>query len=506
MKPTPLVSICMVTYNHEKYVTEAIRSALGQSFADLELVVVNDGSTDNTADVIASFTDPRLIVIHQKNQGPAAAANRAIAASRGKYVALFSGDDVCHADRIRRQLDEYGKGDRRILFSQCDFIDDESRPLTGGHFADGLFDFQNRTRPQILAHFFHHGNYLNSITTFTERSIFLEAPYDPCLLQLQDFDVWVRLIRKYDLCVMPEKLLHYRIRAHDGNLSSPKRDQVLRVKNEYYLVLRRFFDSVPSELFREAFAGELLNPDFTDGPEYACEQAFAYGRSRLPLAQLIGVERLHGLLNDPAATEVLQRRYSFDLRRFFGLLGSVDVTAPLDAYYSTLYLDTGAGWNVAEQVNQPACPTIDRFDLTFRIPAGCRPRLLRWDPVELLTCRVRIDAIEMTNAAGQSRSLDPESLETNGHRSPDGTVSFFIADPMYWWPVDGDVMEVKIRGRWETDDPLQTALTQSRYTQELSTALAESQGQLRAMLASPYWRVTAPLRAVRAATRRRCAG
>src|ERR1700683_2216056 len=109
MKPAPLVSIGMVTYNHEKYVGEAIHSALGQSFADLELVVVNDGSTDGTAAEIGRFGDPRLVVIHQKNQGPPTAANSAIAASRGKYVALFSGDDVCHPDRIRRQLEEYGR-------------------------------------------------------------------------------------------------------------------------------------------------------------------------------------------------------------------------------------------------------------------------------------------------------------------------------------------------------------------------------------------------------------
>jgi glycosyltransferase involved in cell wall biosynthesis len=496
----------MVTYNHEKYVGEAIRSVLGQSFADWELVVVNDGSTDSTAAHIAAFTDPRLVVIHQKNQGPAAAANRAIAESRGKFVALFSGDDVCHPDRIRRQLEEYCRGGPRILFSECDFIDDEGRPLAGGHFAEGLFDFQNRTRAQVLARFFHSGNYLNSITTFTERAIFLEAPYDPGLLQLQDFDVWARLVRKFDLFIVPESLLHYRIRANDGNLSSPKRHQALRVKNEYYLVLRRFFDGVPPDLFREAFAGELVNPDFAEGPEYACEQAFAYGRSQMPLAKLIGVERMHALINDPAAAAVLERRYAFDLRRFFALLGTVDATASFDCNYSTLFLDTGAGWTATEQVTQPICPAEESFRLTFLVPPGCRPHMLRWDPFELQTGRVRIDAIELTTAAGATRLVDLGTVASNGRPAPDGTVSFPVADPMFWWPVDGDVAGVVIRGRWETDDALKTALTQSRYTHELSAALAESQRQLRAVLDSPYWRVTAPLRAVRAATRRRRVG
>ena len=125
---------------------------------------------------------------------------------------------------------------------------------------------------------------------------------------MQDFDLWARLIRKYELYIVPDTLLHYRIRANDANLSSPKRDRVLRVKNEYYLVLRRYFDNVPSELFREAFADELINSDFADGLEYACEQAFAFGRSQMPLAKLIGVEKMHELINDPAAAAVLERR------------------------------------------------------------------------------------------------------------------------------------------------------------------------------------------------------
>src|SRR5947209_7710385 len=125
----PLVSVSMVTFNHEAFVEEAARSVLGQSFADLELVVVNDGSTDGTATRLAAISDPRLVVINQPNAGPAAATNRAIAACRGKYVALFSGDDVCHPDRLRLQLAEHTRGRGAVVFSVCDFIDDEGRPL-----------------------------------------------------------------------------------------------------------------------------------------------------------------------------------------------------------------------------------------------------------------------------------------------------------------------------------------------------------------------------------------
>src|SRR6516165_8537489 len=111
---TPAVSVSLVTYNHERYIGAAIRSVLGQTFSDLEVVVVDDGSTDRTPEVIASFDDPRLVSIRQENQGPGVAANRALAACRGKYVAMLSGDDLCYPDRIQKQLEAYACGGSRL--------------------------------------------------------------------------------------------------------------------------------------------------------------------------------------------------------------------------------------------------------------------------------------------------------------------------------------------------------------------------------------------------------
>ena len=155
---------------------------------------------------------------------------------------------------------------------------------------------------------------------------------------------------------------------------------------------------------------------------------------------------------------------------------------------------------------QPVCPAEENFNLAFSIPPGSRPRMLRWDPFESQTGRVRIDAIELTNTVGETRSVDLRDVESNGRRSRDGTVSFPVADPMFWWPVGGELCRVVIRGWWESDDSLKTAMTQSRYTHELAAELAETQRQLRNVLDSPYWRVTAPLRAVRNAARIRRVG
>src|SRR6266478_4147759 len=170
---SPLVSVNMVTYNHEPFIASSILSVLNQTCKDLELVVTDDGSTDRTSEVVKSFHDPRVVYQYQKNQGPSAATNTGIAACRGKFVALMSGDDVCHPERLQRQLEAYGTTGRKVLFSRVDFIDDDGAPLSGGHYALSVFDHPNLPRARILEKFFNKGNYLNAVTGFTEREILL---------------------------------------------------------------------------------------------------------------------------------------------------------------------------------------------------------------------------------------------------------------------------------------------------------------------------------------------
>src|SRR5260370_40202476 len=100
----------------------------------MEVVVVNDGSTDNTARVIAGFSDPRVRAFSQPNQGPSVAGHRAVTECRGKYVAIMSGDDVLPPDRIDKQLREYMRGGSRVLFSQIEFIDEDGGPTDTNYY------------------------------------------------------------------------------------------------------------------------------------------------------------------------------------------------------------------------------------------------------------------------------------------------------------------------------------------------------------------------------------
>jgi glycosyltransferase involved in cell wall biosynthesis len=99
----PLVSCIVPVFNGERYLREALDSVLQQTYRQLELIVVDDGSTDGTAEIVVSYGD-RLSALRQTNAGPAAARNRGLDETRGEFVAFLDADDLWHADKLIRQM------------------------------------------------------------------------------------------------------------------------------------------------------------------------------------------------------------------------------------------------------------------------------------------------------------------------------------------------------------------------------------------------------------------
>jgi glycosyltransferase involved in cell wall biosynthesis len=100
----PRVTVLMPVFNAEKYIADAVRSVLDQSFLDFELLIVNDGSTDGTASIILGFDDPRIRLLNCANSGVAAALNYGLQEAKGSYIARFDADDICYTDRLRIQV------------------------------------------------------------------------------------------------------------------------------------------------------------------------------------------------------------------------------------------------------------------------------------------------------------------------------------------------------------------------------------------------------------------
>ncbi len=129
-RTTPLVSVIVPAYNAARFLPESIPSVLAQTWTDFELIVVNDGSTDDTVACVEAFTDPRIRLVSQANRGLAGARNGGIRAARGSFIALLDADDLWHPEKLARHVAHLqsrpGVG---VSYSASAFMDDAGRDM-----------------------------------------------------------------------------------------------------------------------------------------------------------------------------------------------------------------------------------------------------------------------------------------------------------------------------------------------------------------------------------------
>ena len=239
----PRVSVVMSAYNHEKYVAEAIQSILEQTYQDFEIVITDNGSTDGTNKAIREFKDTRIkLLTLPNNQGACAGLNNSIKNASGELIALISSDDVFLPDKLKKQVEFLDENpDKVAVLTYAEFIDDNSNYLTDEqHHYKGIFRQPNRTRLEWLRLFFLHGNCLCHPSALIRKRCYDHIGlYDERFAQLPDFDFWIRLCMKYELYVMPENLVKFRIHQNQasannlGNSSRLNLEEIQILKNNY---------------------------------------------------------------------------------------------------------------------------------------------------------------------------------------------------------------------------------------------------------------------------------
>lgn len=201
----PRVTILMPAYNAGKYIAEAVGSVLDQTFTDFELLIVDDGSSDDTAAVLDSFTDKRIRLIRQDNRGVSAALNAGLSAARGEYVCRFDADDVCFPERLSRQvsfLDSHA--DMLVVGSDAEYISED-----GEH----LFHFRcaGHTHAELLAGLYTNCPFIHSAVMYRKQAILEAGGYSLLAHNFEDYLLWVRLVRSGKCCNLNEALIKVRI-------------------------------------------------------------------------------------------------------------------------------------------------------------------------------------------------------------------------------------------------------------------------------------------------------
>lgn len=217
------ISVLIPAYNHGCYLAAAIQSVLDQSFRDFELVIVDDGSTDNSREVIRQFTDPRIRFFEQTNQGAHAAINRAVELSHGEYISILNSDDLYHPQRLQTCLAVLEQSPRTgAVISRVAGIDEAGRPVgrkTSVHVRAWL-DWYQEALPLFRGNRFFPAVFAKNllITTsnyFIRRSVLEKAgPFRP-LRYAHDWDMLIRLAAISGIQLLDQELLSYRI--HTAN-------------------------------------------------------------------------------------------------------------------------------------------------------------------------------------------------------------------------------------------------------------------------------------------------
>jgi hypothetical protein len=246
ISPAPRVSVAIAAYNHAPFVRECIESVQAQTFTDWEIVVTDDGSSDGTAEILRELaaTDPRVrFQGFAANQGACVAINDAISRARGEFIAILNSDDRFLPDKLARQVDFLDHNpEQAAVFTRPRLIDERGQPFADTEHKDyRIFEVANRSRRAWLDHFFHAGNCLCHPSVLIRRACYGElGAYDPRLAQLPDLDMWVRVCSRYEIHILDERLVDFRIRDGERNASAARPEVLAREPWERLQILRHY--------------------------------------------------------------------------------------------------------------------------------------------------------------------------------------------------------------------------------------------------------------------------
>ena len=210
----PKVSVIIPTYNCARYLPGAIESVLRQTYRDFEVIVVNDGSPDDTDSAVAPYLD-RITYIKQANLGAPAARNRGLAASTGELIAFLDDDDEWVPEKLRLQVPEFDDAEVGLVYSDLRVVHDDGRVeesfLATRPLAASGYIFEN---------FLASGFILTSCVAVSRRCLEDVGDFDESMRSLQDFDLWFRILRRWKAALVRRPLALRRLRA--GNMTSDR--------------------------------------------------------------------------------------------------------------------------------------------------------------------------------------------------------------------------------------------------------------------------------------------
>ena len=260
------VSLVIATFNHGRVLPEALDSALAQTLKGLEIVVVDDGSTDDTAAVLARYAG-KIRVVRQPNRGLAAARNTGLATARGRYVSFLDADDVLMPTKLAEQQALLERAPT-VGWTYCDVLIETvatgAQVRASERFGYGARMLDGWLFPELI-----HGNFIPAIGPLIRRGVLDAAGgFDEQLTALEDWDLWLRLSLISEARYSPAVLVRYRV--HPGGMSEDRS----RMDESRFRVLDKVCRTRPAAVEGLGAAGRRI---IADTHNWLGKEAYARG-------------------------------------------------------------------------------------------------------------------------------------------------------------------------------------------------------------------------------------
>lgn len=332
MMGNEMVSVLMVNYNHEGTIGETIKSVLGQTYKNIQFIIVDDGSTDRSCEVIEGFKDERIELYRlEKNRHICYATNQGFDKVKGKFLARIDSDDIWYPEKLEKQMAYLAENpEYKICFSWIDLIDENGRNINEecGELVR-LFETHFTGQSDCLHTFFFIGNCISHPSVLMHTEVMRQiGGFDLGYMQSHDFDYWVRIAKKYPIYVMPDRLLAMRrflgVGKEHTNNSNVSEASNIRFFNEFMDIRAHFFVDMEDELFCQTFREDFRCRESASKQELACEKAFLlcrpiHGEETIPSA---GISNLYELLRNEETSSLLEEKFSFTVKDFYEMTGN----------------------------------------------------------------------------------------------------------------------------------------------------------------------------------------
>ena len=231
-----MISVILPVYNGEKTIQRTVESVLHQTYSEFELIVINDGSQDNTLNILSNIADPRIKIVSYANAGVSASRNRGIALATGEFISFIDADDLWTAEKLAAQLNALQTHPTAaVAYSWTDWIDENDRPLRPG----GRSTVSGNVYEHLLLR-----DFIESGSNILVRRSALDTVglFDETLSFAEDWDLWLRLAAQYEFVGVPAPQILYRVSAHSASCN------VWQMEAGSLQVINRAFSQAPQAL------------------------------------------------------------------------------------------------------------------------------------------------------------------------------------------------------------------------------------------------------------------